>query len=197
MSHFWKRTALTGLLSLSLAAGALADKYQVDAAHSSLGFSVTHLQMSEVDGRFKDFSGEFDWNPKALAKSSITFTAKASSITTDNDKRDEHLRGSDFFDVEKFPTLTFKSTGIKALGEDRYSVSGNLTVHGVTKPVTVQATIKGPSDPMKSGKPIIGFRTTFKINRMDYGVGANWKGNSDSVVSHAVFITIKGEAGVK
>ena len=91
MSHFWKRTALTGLLSLSLAAGALADKYQVDAAHSSLGFSVTHLQMSEVDGRFKDFSGEFDWNPKALAKSSITFTAKefagtllAGSVTTNN-----------------------------------------------------------------------------------------------------------------
>ena len=197
MNRIWKRTALSALLSLSLVGGALAENYHVDPAHSSLGFSVTHLQMSEIDGRFKDFTGEFEWDPKQLATSSIVFSAQASSITTDNEKRDEHLRSSDFFDVEKYPTLTFKSTSIKALGEDRYAVSGDLTIHGTTKPVTVQATIKGPSDPWKSGKPMIGFRTTFKIDRMDYGVGANWKGNSDAVVSHAVYITIKGEAGVK
>jgi polyisoprenoid-binding protein YceI len=187
-------TALSAFLVLSLASGARAEKYKVDTAHSTVGFTVTHLQLSEVDGRFKDFDGEINWDPKAPSKSSIAFTAQAKSVTTDTDKRDQHLRSADFFDVEKYPTLSFKSNKITALGEDRYSIAGDLTIHGVTRPVNVTANIRGPVDTFKDGDLSLGFRSTFKINRIDYKVGDNWKGGSDSVVSHDVFITIKGEA---
>jgi polyisoprenoid-binding protein YceI len=188
------RTVLSTLFVLAMAGAATAEKYNVDKVHSTVGFSVTHLQLSEVDGRFKDFSGEVSWDPKAPAKSSISFTVQAKSVSTDNDKRDEHLRGSDFFDVDKYPTLTFKSTKISPLGEDRYSILGDLTMHGVTKPVTASATIKGPLDAFKDGNLSLGFRATFKLNRIDFKVGDGWKGGSDSVVGHDVFVTIKGEA---
>lgn len=194
MITYLKSTALASLLLLSLATAATAEKYKVDTAHSTVGFSVTHLQLSEVDGRFKDFTGELNWDTKTPAKSTVSFTVQARSITTDNDKRDEHLRGADFFDVEKFPTLSFKSTKVAALGEDRYSITGDLTAHGVTRPVTISANIKGPIDAFKDGDLSLGFRTTFKINRMDYKIGDGWKGGSDSVVSHDVFVTLKGEA---
>jgi polyisoprenoid-binding protein YceI len=172
----------------------MAEKYKVDTAHSTVGFTVTHLSLSEVDGRFKDFTGDIDWDAKNPAKSSVNFTVQAKSVSTDNDKRDEHLRSADFFDVEKYTTLSFKSTKVAPLGEDRYSITGDLTIHGVTKPVTVSANIKGPIDAFKDGNLSLGFRTTFKINRIDYKVGDGWKGGSDSVVSHDVFITLKGEA---
>lgn len=194
MNGTFKRASLCLLAMLTLSAVAGAQKYAVDSAHSSVGFSVTHLQLSEVDGRFKDFGGEINFDPKAPTRTSINFTVQAKSVSTDNDKRDEHLRGADFFDVEKYPTLTFRSTRVSALGEDRYSVTGDLTAHGVTRPVTVQATIKGPVDTSKDGKLSIAFRTTFKINRIDFKIGDGWKGGSDSVVSHDVFVTIKGEA---
>lgn len=187
-------TALSSLLLFSLATGASAEKYKVDSAHSTVGFTVTHLQLSEVDGRFKDFSGEINFDPKAPAKTTISFTAQTKSVNTDNDKRDAHLQGSDFFDVEKYPTMTFKSTKVTALGEDQYTVIGDLTIHGVTKQVQVKANIKGPVDAFKDGNLSIAFKSTFKINRMDYKVGDGWKGGSDSVVSHDVFITLKGEA---
>lgn len=189
-----KNVVVSTLLFLSLVGAASAEKYTVDKSHSSVGFTVTHLQLSEVDGRFKDFSGEINWDTKNPAKSSVNFTVQAKSVSTDNDKRDEHLRGSDFFDVDKYPTLTFKSTKIAPLGENRYSISGDLSVHGVTRQITTQATITGPVDAFKDGELSIAFKTTFKINRIDYKVGDGWKGGSDSVVSHDVFITIKGEA---
>lgn len=194
MTKKLKGTALSALLMLSLHGGAWAEKYKVDQAHSTVGFTVTHLQLSEVDGRFKDFAGEISFDPKAPAKTIVNFTVQSKSVSTDNDKRDEHLRGADFFDTDKFPTLTFKSTKVAALGEDRYSITGDLTMHGVTKPVTVQAMIKGPVDTFKDGNQSIAYRTTFKINRMDFKVGDGWKGGSDSVVSHDVFVTLKGEA---
>lgn len=189
----FRRLTATTLLALTLTSGAFAERYKVDTAHSSVGFTVTHLNLSEVDGRFRDFSGDVVWDPKALARSSIAFTVAAKSVDTDNDQRDEHLRSADFFEVEKYPSLSFQSREITALGSDRYSVKGDLTVHGVTKPITFQANIKGPVDAF--GTPSVGFRATFKINRIDYKVGDNWKGGSDAVVGHDVFITVKGEAG--
>lgn len=188
-----RKLTATTLLALTLTSGAFAENYKVDTAHSSVGFTVTHLKISEVDGRFRDFSGDLVWDPKALGKSSIAFTVASNSVDTDNDKRDEHLRSADFFDVEKYPTLSFQSREISALGSDRYTVKGDLTVHGVTKPVTFQANIKGPVDAF--GTPTLGFRAAFKINRIDYKIGDNWKGGSDAMVGHDVFLTIKGEAG--
>ena len=188
-------SALTALTLMGFIANPVAAKeYQVDSAHSKIGFSVTHLQLSEVEGRFNDFSGKFDWNADNPASSSLTFTAQTDSVNTDNAKRDSHLKTDDFFAADKYPELKFESTKIEKLSGERYNVTGNLTAHGVTKKISVPATIKGPVDLFGDGKQSLGFRATFKINRIDYGIGAGWKGGSDKVVGHDVFITVQGEA---
>ncbi|HIB65763.1 MAG TPA: polyisoprenoid-binding protein [Phycisphaerales bacterium] len=188
-------SALTALTLMGFIANPVAAKeYEVDSAHSKIGFSVTHLQLSEVEGRFNDFSGKFDWNADNPASSSLTFTAQTDSVNTDNAKRDSHLKTDDFFAADKYPELKFESTKIEKLSGERYNVTGNLTAHGVTKKISVPATIKGPVDLFGDGKQSLGFRATFKINRIDYGIGAGWKGGSDKVVGHDVFITVQGEA---
>ena len=188
-------SVLTALTLMGFIANPVgAKEYQVDSAHSKIGFSVTHLQLSEVEGRFNDFSGKFDWNADNPASSSLTFTAKTDSVNTDNAKRDSHLKNDDFFAADKYPELKFESTKTEKLSGDRYNVTGNLTAHGVTKKISVPATIKGPVDLFGDGKESLGFRATFKINRIDYGIGSGWKGGSDKVVGHDVFITVQGEA---
>lgn len=179
------------LTALVTAGPAVAEKYEVDPAHSSLSFSVGHLGLTEIDGRFTDFTGTFDFTPGG-SDGSVEFTAQAKSINTDVEARDEHLRSADFFDVEKYPTLRFQSTKVTHLSEDRYQVDGKLTIHGVTKPVTTSARIVGPKDAMGAQK--IGFRTTFKINRLDYKVGDGDKFSSDAMIDHDIFIEVKGEA---
>ena len=179
------------LVVLLASPAALADKYDVDAAHSKLGFSIGHVGLTDIDGRFGDFSGVIHWDPKDPNGTSVAFTAQANSIDTGVAKRDEHLRTADFFEVEKYPTLTFKSTRVSHLGEDRYRVDGDLTIHGVTKAVTTTARIVGPKD--VSGAQKIGFRATFVINRLDYKVGEG-KFSSDAMIGHDVFIEVKGEA---
>lgn len=171
---------------------AVAERYDVDQAHSSLSFSVEHLGLTHIDGRFTDFNGVINWDAKAPDQTSIEFTAQAKSVNTDVPKRDEHLRTADFFEVEKYPTLSFKSTKVKGLGDGRYQVDGDLTIHGVTKPVSTTAYIKGPIEAMGASK--IGFRTTFDINRLDYKVGAGEKFSSDTMIGHKISIEVKGEA---
>jgi polyisoprenoid-binding protein YceI len=185
-----KHLSLSSLLLLSLtAAPALADKYDVDAAHSTLSFSIGHMGLTDIDGRFGDFQGVINWDPQDPNDTSVSFTAQAKSIDTGVAQRDDHLRTADFF--EKYPTLTFKSTKVSHLGEDRYRVDGELTIHGVTRPVTTTARIVGPKD--VSGTEKIGFRTTFVINRLDYKVGEG-KFSADTMIGHNVFIEVKGEA---
>lgn len=179
------------LTALVTAGPAVAEKYEVDRAHSSLSFSVGHLGLTEIDGRFTDFTGTIDFTPGSN-EGSVEFTAQAKSINTDVEARDEHLRSADFFDVEKYPTLHFKSTKVTHLSEDRYQVDGKLTIHGVTKPVTTSARIVGPKEAMGAQK--IGFRTTFKINRLDFKVGDGDKFSSDALIDHDIFIEVKGEA---
>ena len=168
--------------------------YDVDGAHSRVGFSVTHLQLSEVEGRFGNYQGTINWDADKPANSKIKFTVKADSIDTGNDQRDGHLKSPDFFDTAKYPTLTFETTSVEPLSGNRYALTGDLTMHGVTKRVTVPATIKGPVDAMGQGNLSLGFSTSFKVNRIDYGVGSGWKGGSDKIVGHDVFVSIKGEA---
>lgn len=188
-------TLLTCFVCLTFAASpVLAKEFYVDVAHSKIGFSVTHLQLSDVEGRFTDFSGTIVWTPDNLQASSIVFEAQVDSINTDNAKRDAHLKNEDFFHAEKYPTLSFQSTKIEKLSEQRYNVVGKLTAHGVTKTISVPAMIKGPVDAFNNGEESLGFRATFKIDRMDYGIGAGWQSGSDKVVGHDVFITVLGEA---
>ena len=192
-----KKTLATVMLGAALLAQPLLAQpktYEVDGAHSRVGFSVTHLQLSEVEGRFGDYQGTINWDAEKPANSKIKFTVKADSIDTDNDRRDGHLKSPDFFDTAKYPTLTFEITSVEALSGNKYALPGDLTMHGVTKRITVPATIRGPVDAMGNGSLSLGFSTTFKVNRIEYGVGAGWKGGSDKVVGHDVFVSIKGEA---
>ena len=160
------------LLSLSAFA---ADEFNIDPSHSQVGFSVKHMMVTNVPGRFTEFSGKIVFDEKDPSKSSVNATIKAASINTDNTRRDEHLRSADFFDAEKHPQITFRSTSMKPSGKGKtsYSLEGDLTMHGVTKRVQLLAigaaqTIKDPW-----GNTKYGFRVTGKVNRKDFGLAWN------------------------
>ncbi len=145
-----------------------ADTFAIDAGHSEVGFQVRHL-VSQTRGRFNDFAGTIDLDPKNLANSSVDFKIKATSIDTNMADRDKHLRGADFFDVEKYPEITFKSKSIKAAGNDTYNVLGTLTMHGVSKDITLPVTYLGQAqDPW--GNTRAGFEATTTLNRKDFGI---------------------------
>lgn len=164
------RSLLAAVFTLVLAAGvtyAAAETYAVDPVHSTVLFKIKHLGISYTYGRFNDVSGSFllDEDP---AKSMIAVSVKAASVDTHNAKRDAHLKGPDFFSVKEFPTITFKSTAIKKEG-NAYTITGDLTLHGVTKSITVEATHVGSGkDPW--GGYRTGFDMTFSIKRSDYGM---------------------------
>ncbi len=152
-----------------------ATEYGFDKAHSHIGFSVTHI-LSKVPGEFKDYDGSFSFNPAHPESGKINVTIQAASISTDNEMRDHHLQSADFFDVEKYPTLTFKSTSVsKGDSDNKYKVVGDLTIHGVTKSVTLDVDYLG-ADTMPMGKDgkmvakIVGFSATTTIDRRDYGL---------------------------
>lgn len=170
------RRALTQALSLALLllampaiTAAAPAVYKVDSDHSGVSFTIRHF-VSNVPGRFKDFDGVIKYDAQNPAASSVNFTIQAASIDTDNADRDNHLRGADFFDVEKFPTLTFSSTSIKAVDADTLEVTGDLTLKGVTKKVTVPVELLGSVKTPRGEKA--GFETAFKLDRKEYGV--NW-----------------------
>jgi polyisoprenoid-binding protein YceI len=155
---------------LPAAAAAQPTTYKVDPTHSSVGFSIRHF-ISDVPGRFKDFSGTVVYDAGTPAASSVQFSIKAASIATDNDARDNHLKSPDFFDAAKYPTLEFASTKVVSAGANQLSVTGNLTIKGVTKSITIPVKVGGVMKQGESQKA--GFSTTFTINRQDYNVAWN------------------------
>jgi polyisoprenoid-binding protein YceI len=163
-----KRLVLAaGLAAAAVSAGA-GDVYNVDKVHSEVSFQVKHL-MSNVRGRFTDFGGKVSIDPSRPEASAVEFTIKAASIDTANADRDKHLRSADFFDVEKTPEITFKSTSIGKTGENSYAVTGDFTMHGVTKRVTLPVTFTGfATDPW--GGERAGFELATTLNRKDYGI---------------------------
>jgi polyisoprenoid-binding protein YceI len=186
--------------ALVLAAGVpalAADTFVVDKGHSEVGFQVTHLGISKVRGRFNDFEGQIQIDAAKPEASSVQFTVKAASVDTGHEKRDADLKAVDggFFEVDKHPTITFKSTKVVPKGKDLYDVTGDFTMHGVTKTLTLPVKAAGPiTDP--SGNTKYGFETETTINRKDYGM--TWHNVMDSgglVVSDDVKITIQLEAG--
>lgn len=150
-----------------------AKTYSIDLAHSNVGFSVKHLQITNVTGKFKDYEGKVVFDPDNLNKFSADITIKAASIDTANDKRDEHLRGNDFFGADQFPAITFKSNRLEKRGEG-YVMIGSLTIRGVTKEITFPVTINGPVKAM-TGEAAIGIGAKTSINRQDYNVSWNKK----------------------
>jgi polyisoprenoid-binding protein YceI len=158
---------------MSLTAAAFAQsEWKLDKAHSSVNFSVTHMVVSEVDGSFKDFSAEIKSEKPDFSDLVVSFIIDVNTVFTDNDKRDEHLKSPDFFDGQKFPTITFKSTSIKKISDKKYELEGDLTMHGATKKVKWEVKYNGTmKDPY--GNTRAGFKATTSINRKDYGVSWN------------------------
>ena len=175
MRKFLLPLAVLGFLA---ATAVNAMEYGFDKAHSHIGFTVTHI-LSKVPGEFKDYDGSFTFDPAKPEHSKVKVTIQAASINTDNEMRDHHLQSPAFFDVEKFPTLEFVSTKVsKGEGDNKYEVAGKLTLHGVTKPVTLDVQYIGADKmPMdKEGKmtaDIAGFSATAKIDRRDFGLSWN------------------------
>lgn len=166
-------------------------KYKVDVAHSKIGFEVTHLVVATVEGKFSDYEGTFDINPK-LEKSKVDFTIKATSINTDNKDRDDHLRSPDFFDAKKYDKLTFKSKKITGTPE-ALKVAGDLTIRGVTKPVVLDAKYTGAvKDPW--GNERVAFRASTKINRKDFGLAWTKVVEAGPVVGDEVTLDLRIEA---
>jgi polyisoprenoid-binding protein YceI len=175
---------------LVLASSSFAQKWTLDQAHSKLGFSITHLMVSSVDGNFKSFDAIISSSKDDFSDASVELTADVNTIDTDNEKRDAHLKAPDFFDANKFPTLTFKSATFKKVADKKYKVTGNLTLHGVTKPVELDVTFNGTAVHPYTKKTIAGFKVTGTIKRSDFVVGSDTPG---AVVSDEVAIEANAE----
>ena len=159
--------------ALTLSSLALASTWELDSAHSSANFSVKHLGISSVSGTLGDVTGKAEVDDKDITKSKIETTVDIKGINTKQTKRDDHLRSPDFFDVEKFPTLTFKSSKIEKGEGSKLKVSGDLTIHGVTKPVVLDGELTAEVANPFSGAKTRGFSGTTTINRKDFGLTWN------------------------
>ncbi len=148
------------------------NNWKIDATHSQVGFSVRHMVIAKVRGRFTKWNGTLVLNEADLTKSEVRVEIDAASIDTDVADRDNHLRSADFFDVERFPKLTFESSRIEAAGKDSFRVYGDLTIHGVTKEVVLDAEYGGRGkDPW--GNERVAFTATTGIDRKDFGLAWN------------------------
>jgi polyisoprenoid-binding protein YceI len=167
--------------------------YRIDPAHSTIGFNVRHLTINKVPGRFKDYTGAINYNPSDVNRSSVEFTAKVTSIDTGIQQRDDHLRSADFFEVEKYPDMAFKSTRVESKGKNSYVAYGNFTLKGVTKEIAIPFELFGPVKDQR-GTMRIGVEATMTINRQDYGV--TWSKTLDNgglVLSNEVNIDLRLE----
>jgi polyisoprenoid-binding protein YceI len=169
-----RRLVITALLTIFLSTSAFAQmrKWQADAMHSRVGFTVRHLMISNVAGNFGDFSVAVEADPQDLTKATVDAAIQVKSINTGVAKRDDHVRSPDFFGAAKFPAITFKSKKVAKLAQGQLKITGDLTIHGVTKPAVLDVTgLAGPmKDPMGGGMRV-GMQASTKIKRKDFGVG--------------------------
>jgi len=184
--------ALFGLAAgRSVAAEAV---WEIDPAHSSVQFSVRHMMVSNVRGEFRKVTGTVRGDDKDPTHAEVEATIDTTSIDTRNEKRDTHLKSPDFLDAEKYPTMTFRSKRIERIGDGRYRVTGDLTLHGVTREVALD--VEGPSAPVKDpmGNVRAGAQATAKVDRRDFGI--TWSKALDGggvMVGDAVAVTIDVE----
>jgi polyisoprenoid-binding protein YceI len=166
-------TSISTIIALSLPAFAFASTWTIDPDHSNVGFKVRHLMISNVKGSFEKHTGTVEIDDKDITKSKIEVSINTNSINTNVQKRDEHLRSADFFDVAKYPAMTFVSKKVAKAGNDKFTVTGDLTLHGVTKSVVLD--VEGPSKESKDpwGNIRKGATATTKINRKDFGLAYN------------------------
>jgi polyisoprenoid-binding protein YceI len=186
--------SISTIIALSLPALAFATSWNIDPEHSNVGFKVRHLMVSNVKGSFEKNKGVVDINDKDITKSKVEVTIDTASINTNVQKRDEHLRSADFFDVAKFPTMTFVSKKVAKAGKDKLKVTGDLTLHGITKEVVLD--VEGPSLESKDpwGNIRRGATANTKINRKDFGLVWNKALETGGVaVGEEVTITLEIE----
>jgi polyisoprenoid-binding protein YceI len=177
----------SAVLLLAVSAAAQVQTWKIDPNHTAAQFSVRHLGISTVRGAFNKTSGAVQYDPADPSKSSVEATIDVASVDTRVEMRDNDLRSSNWFDVAKYPTITFKSKSVQSAGEGKLKIVGDLTIHGVTKEVTLD--VDGPSAPVTDpkGNAHVGASATTKINRKDFGVGTN------PAVADEITITIDTE----
>ena len=191
MKYSIRLLSFAGLaLGLLASAHAATETYKIDPVHSSVGFSIRHGGVSNVHGRFGGVKGTLVYNDTDITKATVTVTIDAGTVNTGETARDAHLKSDAFFDVAKFPTATFTSSGVAKSG-NKLTVNGNLTLHGVTKPVVLD--VEGPSTPVEGAmdhKPHSGFTATTTLSRTAYGIGSSFPA---IVVGDDVKLTIELE----
>ena len=178
----------TAFLILTISAAAQVQTWQIDPNHTAAQFSVRHMGISTVRGAFTKVSGSAQYDPSNVSRTSIDATIDASSVDTRVSMRDDDLRSPNYFDVAKYPTITFKSKSVQAVGEGKLKIVGDLTIHGVTKEVALD--VDGPSAPVTDpkGNSHLGASASTTVNRKDFGVGG-----SSNVVGEDITITIDVE----
>ena len=169
-----KPITLFALLVSPALSNAQTTQWSIDASHAKIGFTISHFGISETEGRFSKFYGTVFSDKADFSDSKIDFTAEVSSIDTDDEQRDKHLKSPDFFDADKYPQVTFKGKSLKPIGKGKYKLTGDFTMHGVTKEITLEAAYKGTViDPYKNTKA--GFLINGTIDRTEWGL--MWNGN--------------------
>lgn len=190
-----KKTILIALMAVLTQLSVNAQTtWTVDKAHAKINFTVVHLGISDVDGIFKNFDATIKASKPDFSDGVFEFSADVNSINTEIDMRDDHLRGPDFFDVAKYPKLTFKSTSIKPLGKNKYALKGNLTMRGITKPVTFNLTYRGTIPHPMTKANVAGFQLSGKILRKDFNLGPGYPA---PMISDEVEIKANGEFTAK
>jgi len=164
--------------------------WTVDKMHAKIGFSITHNMTSDVDGSLKSFDATITTSREDFAGSTFNFTADAASITTDNDRRDKNIKSADFLDVDKFPKINFKSTAVIKKADFTYQIKGNLTIHGITKMIVLDALVRIPPAAVGLTKTVAGFKITGVIKRSEFNVGA---GFANVLLGDEITLNINGE----
>jgi polyisoprenoid-binding protein YceI len=184
MSQPLAKLTLAAAIAATLAVSSLAatTTWQIDPAHTAAGFSVKHMMIAIVRGQFKGVTGTVNWDDQNISNSVVDVTIDANTVDTGEPKRDADLKSANFFDVAHYPTITFKSTKIERISAAKMKVAGNLTIHGITKPVVLD--VEGPSGAVKDpwGNTRVALNATTTVNRMDYGVKWNAKMDGGGIV---------------
>lgn len=185
-----KKIAVFASAFILLVAFTTPVNWNVDNAHSKLTFTVTHLGISDVSGLFKNFDVKVNASKEDFSDAVFEVSADVASINTEVEMRDNHLKSADFFDAANHPKLTFKSTSITPAGKNQYKLTGDLSLHGVTKPVTMDVAYRGTVENPMSKKATSGFQVTGTIKRSDFGIGGNFPA---AIISDEVRIKADGE----
>jgi polyisoprenoid-binding protein YceI len=184
------RVLFASLALAALPALAGQDTYKIDPVHSEVSFKVSHL-LAKVSGRFTKFEGIIKVDTADISKSSVVVTIDAASLTTDNETRDKDLKSPNFFDVAKFPTITFKSTAVKEVAKGKLEITGDFTLHGVTKRITFPITNAGTQAGMAPGTVVAGFIDgALTLNRNEFGIKT-----FPGVIGETVAVSLNAEAG--